>query len=316
MKNKIIGIVVLLILLIAGGLACADETNRIVAIVNNEIITYYELEKAVKNLPPTIVEKERPGEIQKQLLFQLIDQKLVELQIKRLGIQISSDEVEKTVAKIKQDQGLTGAEDFAKALTKEGLTEKEFNNKIKEQIQRFRLISREIGSKIIIPEDRVKEYYEKNKLQFQKKEGIHLAHILLTTSSTSSPEEILGQKKKAEEIWERLKKGEDFSELARKFSQDPSAAQGGDLGVFNLAELDPFLREVVSTLKQGEFSQVLQVPSGWQIIKLISIQDDKEVGFAEVRERILDHLYQEEVDLRFSQWLQQLKSRSYIQILL
>ncbi len=316
MKNKIIGIVVLLILLIAGGLACADETNRIVAIVNNEIITYYELEKAVKNLPPTIVEKERPGEIQKQLLFQLIDQKLVELQIKRLGIQISSDEVEKTVAKIKQDQGLTGAEDFAKALNKDGLTEKEFNNKIKEQIQRFRLISREIGSKIIIPEERVKEYYEKNKLQFQKKEGIHLAHILLTTSSTSSSEEILGQKKKAEEIWERLKKGEDFSELARKFSQDPSAAQGGDLGVFNLAELDPFLREVVSTLKQGEFSQVLQVPSGWQIIKLISIQDDKEVGFAEVRERILDHLYQEEVDLRFSQWLQQLKSRSYIQILL
>ncbi|MGC1404490.1 MAG: peptidylprolyl isomerase [Thermodesulfobacteriota bacterium] len=167
-----------------------------------------------------------------------------------------------------------------------------------------------------MPEDRVKEYYEKNKLQFQKKEGIHLAHILLTTSSTSSPEEILGQKKKAEEIWERLKKGEDFSELARKFSQDPSAAQGGDLGVFNLVELDPFLREVVSTLKQGEFSQVLQVPSGWQIIKLISIQDDKEVGFAEVRERILDHLYQDEVDLRFSQWLQQLKSRSYIQILL
>ncbi len=316
MKNKIIGIVVLLILLFAGGLACAEETNRIVAIVNNEIITFYELEKAIKSLPPSVVEKERPGEIQKQVLFQLVDQKLVELQIKRLGIQISSDEVEKTVAKIKQDQGLTGAEDFAKALNKEGLTEKDFNNKIKEQIQRFKLISREIGSKIIIPEARVMEYYQKNKSLFQKAEGIHLALILLTTSATSAPEEVLEQKKKAEEIWGRLKKGEDFSDLARKYSQDPSAAQGGDLGVFSLNDLDPFLREVVSTLKTGEFSQVLQSPHGWQIIKLIASQDAKEVGYEEVRERILEHLYQEEVDLRFSQWLQQLKDRSYIQILL
>jgi peptidyl-prolyl cis-trans isomerase SurA len=313
MKNKISGTVVLLILLIAGGLACAEETNRIVAIVNNEIITYYELEKAIKNLPPSVVEKERPEEVQKQLLFQLVDQKLVELQIKRLGIQISSDEVDKTVDKIKQDQGLTGAEDFAKVLKKEGLTEKEFKNKIREQIQRFKLIGREIGSKIIIPEARVMEYYQKNKSLFQKAEGIHLALILLTTSS---PEEGLEQKKKAEEIWERLKKGENFSDLARKYSQDPSAAQGGDLGVFSLNDLDPFLREVVSTLKPGEFSQVLQSPHGWQIIKLIASQDAKEVGYEEVRGQIFEHLYQEEVNLRFSQWLQQLKDRSYIQILL
>lgn len=307
---------VVLIVLGAGGSVFAAATNRIVAIVNNEIITFYELEKALKNLPPSILGKERPEEIQKQLLFQLIDQKLVGLQIKRLGIQISNEEVEKTIAKIKQDQGLTGAEDFAKALNKEGISEAEFKEKIKEQILRFRLIGREIGSKIIIPETRIQEYYQKNKSQFQKTEGIRLAQILLRASSASSPEEMSEQKKKAEEIRERLKQGENFDELARKYSQDPSAAQGGDLGTFTLNDLEPSLKEVVSTLKPGEISQVLKSPQGWQIVKVIALQGAQEVGFAEVRDRILEHLYQEEVDLRFSQWLQQLKDRSYIQILL
>lgn len=307
---------VVLIVLGAGGSVFAAATNRIVAIVNNEIITFYELEKALKNLPPSILGKERPEEIRKQLLFQLIDQKLVGLQIKRLGIQIPNEEVEKTIAKIKQDQGLTGAEDFAKALNREGISEAEFKEKIKEQILRFRLIGREIGSKIIIPEARIQEYYQKNKSQFQKTEGIRLAQILLLASSVSSPEEMSEQKKKAEEIRERLKQGENFEELARKYSQDPSAAQGGDLGTFTLNDLEPSLKEVVSTLKPGEISQVLKSPQGWQIVKVIALQGAQEVGLAEVRDRILEHLYQEEVDLRFSQWLQQLKDRSYIQILL
>ncbi len=306
----------LLILLVFVGSGRAAETNRIVAIVNNEIITFLDLEKAIKSLPPSVAERERPEEVQKQVLFQLVEQKLVELQIKRLGIQISSEEVEKTIAKIKQDQGLTGAEDFAKALSKQGLTEKEFNDKIKEQIQRYRLISREIGSKIIIPEARIQEFYQKNKAEFQKSEGVHLANILLVISSNDSPEEILGKKKKAEEIWERLKKGEDFSEIAKKYSQDPSASQGGDLGVFNLNDLDPILKNTVSTLKKGEFSKVIQSPHGWQIVKLLDIQKGGEVSFTEVRGRILDHLFEEEVNLRFDQWLQQLKERSYIQILL
>jgi len=298
------------------GMAYGEAANRIMAIVNNEIITFYELEKAIKNLPPSTQETENKEELQKQLLFQLIEQKLVDVQVKRLGIQISADEVEKTLARIKQDNGITGPDDFAAVLTKEGISEAEFRNKIKEQILRFRLISREIGSKIIIPEVRIQEYYQNNKSKFQRSEGIHLAHILLINDQNTSPEESMRQKKKAEEIWERLKGGEDFADQARKFSQDSSAAQGGDLGLFSVEELDPSLWEILSTLKAGEFSPVLQSSQGWQIIKVVEVQRAKEFSLDEVKERIQEQLFQEEVNQRFTQWLQRIKDRSYIQVFL
>ena len=104
--------------------------------------------------------------------------------------------------------------------------------------------------------------------------------------------------------------------MARKFSQDPSASQGGNLGTFVIEEIDPSLREVISSLKPGEFSPVLQSPQGWQIVKLIDFQGGKEISFDEAKEQIREQLFQEEVDKRFGEWLQKLKDRSYIQILL
>ena len=316
MGKKILRLFIGLFIVVGSGLAHAEATNRIVAIVNDEIITFYELEMAIRNFKPSVMEKGEQEEFQKQILFQMIDQKLMDIQTKRLGVQIPSEEVDKAVARLKEDQGLTSPEDFSRALLKEGLSEVEFKNKIKEQILRFKLISREIGSKIIIPENRIKEYFENNKTKFQNKEGVHLANIFLPIAEKTPPEERLKEKKKIEEIWERLKKGEDFAGLARQFSKDPSAAQGGDMGIFAFEEIDPSLREVISSLKPGEFSPVIQSPNGWQIVKLISIKGAKETSFDEVKNRIQEQLFQEEVDKRFSQWLQKLKDRSYIQVLL
>ncbi len=316
MKKGNLLCVFMMLIVISSGLAFAEATNRIVAIVNNDIITYYELEKVMKTLIPEGQEGRGKEVIQKQILFQLIDHKLVDLQVKRLGIQVFSDEVQKAIDRIKQDQGVNGPEAFKAALSKQGLTEDEFRDKIKEQILRFKLISREIGSKIIIPFSRIQDYYQKNKSEFQRTEGIHLAHIMLKTEAGASSEDLIKQKEKAQEIWERLKKGEDFADLARTFSQDSSAAQGGDIGTFKLDEIDPSLREAIAHLNTGDISPVIQSPQGFQIVKLIALQGAKEFTLDEVKDRIHEQLFQVEVDQRFAQWLQQLKDRSYIQVLL
>lgn len=316
MKKIIIQLLLLSFLLLPGRLAYAQATNRIVAIVNDEIITFHELEKAKKNFRLPVQGKEGQEEFEKQVLFQLIDQKLVDMQIKRLGIQIAPEEVDRAVARVKEERGFTNPEDFSKVLLREGLSEAEFKNKIKEQILRYRLISREIGSKIIIPEDQVREYYQKNKSKFQRTEGVQLALIFLPVSEKAPPEESLSQKKKIDEIHDRLIKGQDFAELARKFSQDPSAPQGGNLGMFVMEDLDPSLREVISSMKVGEFSSVLKSQQGWQIVKLVDLVGAKEFSFEDAKERIREELFQEEVDKRFGEWLQKLKDRSYIQILL
>jgi peptidyl-prolyl cis-trans isomerase SurA len=224
--------------------------------------------------------------------------------------------VEKAIARIKEEQGLNSPEEFARVLLQEGLSESEFRKKIKEQILRFRLISREIGSKIIITENQVRDYYEKNKTKFERTEGVQLAHIFLPVSENAPPEEWEREKKKIGEIQDRLLKGENFSDLARKFSKDSSASQGGNLGLFGWEEIDPPLRKVISALKPGEFSTVLKSEKGWQIVKLIDFKGAKVIGYQEAKDRIQEQLFQEEVDKRFSQWLQKIKDRSYIQVLL
>jgi len=316
MKRKIFLAFILLVILGGTDWGLAEMTNRIVAIVNNDIITAYELEKMFRTVQPSEVERGNPEEIKKQLLFQMIDQKLVEFQVKRLGIQISSEEVDKTVERIRNEQGFKSQEDFAAALSKGGMTEAELKAKIKEQLQRLRLMTREIGNKIVVSDEKIKDYFEKNKTSFQKMEGVHLAQIVFPVSANASPQEYLTQKLKAEEIWERLKKGENFAEMAQKYSQGPTAAQGGDLGVFSWDEIDPSLREVISPLKQGEFSKVLPFSQGWQIVQVIAVQENKEVTLESVRTQIYDKLFREEVELRFGQWLKQLKDRSYIQVML
>jgi peptidyl-prolyl cis-trans isomerase SurA len=306
----------ILLVLIAGGPVYAQAANRIVAIVNNEIITYHELEKALRNLPPADREKDNREALEKQVLLQMIDQKIVDIQVKKLGIRVPPEEVNSALTRVKEEQGAVRPEDFSALLAREGLTEEEFRNKIKEQILRFRLISREIGSKIIIPEERVKEFYEKNKQKFLRNEGVHLAQILLALSENASEAETAGQKKKADDLYDRLQKGEDFAQLARKYSQDPTAAQGGDLGVFKPEEIDPTLREIIAGLEPGGVSPVLKSSQGFQIVKLVDRQQAKEFTFEEVKERIEEQLFQEEINVRFGQWLQQIKDRSYIQILL
>ena len=305
-----------LLILFWGTLVQGGVDNRIVAIVNNDIITFYELEKTMKGVAPPNIDTSNRAEMQKQLLLQMIDHKLVDLQVKKLGLQVLAEEVDRTIARIKQEQGLENQEQFAATLAKQGLTEKDLKEKIKEQILRYKLMSREIGSKIIISQERIKDYYQKNKSEFQRMEGIHLAHIILRVDPNGPSEELAQKKQLAQEILDRLKRGENFSDLAKTYSQDASAAQGGDLGLFKLNEIDSSLKEVIAQLKPGEVSPVIQSPQGLQIVKLVSRNEAKEFTFEEVKDRIQEQLFQMEVDQRFAQYLQQLKDRSYIQVLL
>jgi peptidyl-prolyl cis-trans isomerase SurA len=293
----------------------AEVANRIVAIVNNEIITAHELDKFMKIHPPSEQAKGNQEEVQKQILFQLIDQKLTEEQVKRLGIQISKDDLDKALSRLRAEQGLTNPEHFSAALARGGLTEADLRKRLMEQLQRVRLMSREIGSRIVVPEQKLKEYFENNKTKFQRKEGVRLGEIILLYPEKASQGERDKLKEKAQGIWDRLKKGENFPELARMFSQGFSAAQGGDMGLFGWKELDPTLRETISKMKPGEFSQVLPYPQGWQIIKVIAIQDNRPVTLEDVKDEIHEKLFQEEAERRFDQWVKQLRNKAIIQVM-
>jgi peptidyl-prolyl cis-trans isomerase SurA len=290
----------------------AEVTNRIVAVVNNEIITWMELEKKMLQLLP-------PGkpvnnaEIQNQVLFQMIDQKLLEAQIRKLNLQVGKEEIDKAILRIQDEQGIKSPQEFAAALARGGITEEELRVRLKDQILRFRLISREIGSKIIFSEDQISAYYQKNKSKFESAERLHLAQITVSNSDYPNPE---AAKAKIEEIAALLRQGEPFAALAQKFSRDPSAAQGGDLGFFLVDEIDPLLMPVLSPLKPGETCPVQSTPEGWRIVKLLSRETTKAASPEETREKIQEMVYQAEIEARAEQWILKLRERSSIQILL
>lgn len=290
----------------------AEVTNRIVAVVNNEIITWMELEKKMGQLlpPGTPVNN---AEIQKQVLFQMIDQKLLEAQIRKLNLQVGKEEIDKAILRIQDEQGIKSPQELAAALTRGGITEEELRTRLKDQILRFRLISREIGSKIVFSEDQISAYYQKNKSKFEPAERLHLAQITVLNSDYPNPE---AAKAKIEEIAALLRQGEPFAALAKKFSRDPSAAQGGDLGIFLVDEIDPLLMPVLSPLKPGETCPVQSTPEGWRIVKLISRETTKAASPAETREKIQEMVYQAEIEARAEQWILKLRERSSIQILL
>jgi len=290
----------------------AEVTNRIVAVVNTDIITWLELEKKMRELLPPGTPPNNP-EIQKQVLFQLIDEKLLGTQIRKLNLQVGKEEIDQALSRIQQDQGLKSPEAFAAALAREGISEEMLRARLKDQILRFRLISREIGSKLIFSEEQINAYYQKNKSKFEAAERLHLAQITVLNSDHPSPE---AAKAQIEEISVLLRQGEPFDLLAKKFSRDPSASQGGDLGFFSLEEIDPLLMQALSPLKPGETSPVESLPEGWRVVKLISRETTKTVSPKEAREKVQEMLYQEEVESRAGQWLLKLRERSSIQILL
>jgi peptidyl-prolyl cis-trans isomerase SurA len=290
----------------------AEVVNRIVAVVNNEIITWVELEKKMGQLLPPGTPPQGP-EIQKQVLFQLIDEKLLGAQIRKLNLQVGKEEIDKAISRIRNDQGLNNDEAFAAVLAREGMKEEDLRARLKDQILRFRLISREIGSKVIFSRDQIDAYYLKNRSKFEQGERLQLAQITILNSDYPSPE---AAKARIEEIAALLRQGEPFDSLARKFSKDPSAAQGGDLGFFPLTEIDPSLAEALAPLKPGETTPVLSLPEGWRLVQVVKREITKSAGLEEVRDQIQEMLYQEEVESRAGQWLLKLRERSSIQILL
>jgi peptidyl-prolyl cis-trans isomerase SurA len=311
-KGLVWGGLLLVALVGTAGMVRAEVANRIVAIVNNEIITWRELEGASKGTVPPGVDFRNP-EVQKQVLFQLIDQKLLEIQSKKLGLQVSKEEVAAALTRIRQDQGLAREEDFTAALAKQGISEEELRSRIHDQIIRYRLVSREVGSKIIFSEERIREYYQNNPEKFAGGERVRLAQIVIAGPAGAGPEAARAQ---IEAFKARLDQGEDFLQLAKIAAQEPGGAQSGELGLFEIEEIDPTLKETVAALQPGQIGPLQPFEQGWRIVKLLAQEKTERLTLDQARGKIQEQIYQEEMEGRYKQWLQKLRERSSIQILL
>ena len=296
---------------------CAETTNKVVAIVNDEVITLHELNERIRRLTGSdpndlkIQDEKRFLETQRKVLNIMIEDKIAGEKIKEMGINVTPREVDRAIENLKRLNTLSD-DQFQAWVKRQGLSYKEYRERIKSQLEKVRIINIEVRSKIIIREEQVEEYYEQSKDKFRAEGSVRLAAIVLKAQGPPSPQgrsDLLYQK--AKEILSKIRQGEDFRELARQHSQVPGAKDGGDIGVFKTSQLDPDLRKALEKMSPGDVSEPIIRPGGVQIIKLIEKDKGREKSFSEVKLVILDLLYRKEIEKRYSSWIKELKERTY-----
>ncbi|HEY4950135.1 MAG TPA: peptidylprolyl isomerase [Candidatus Acidoferrales bacterium] len=296
--------------------------EEIIARVNNDVITMSDYQKAEEQLREEVAHdcqgcpQEKLfaefKEQQKDLLRGLIDQSLMVQRAKDMGISVESDVI-KRLDDVRKQNGLASLEDLEKAVEGSGLAWEDYKTTIRNGLLTQEVVRREVGSHINIGNDEVKKYYDAHPQEFTRPEQVMLSEIFLSTEG-KSPEEIESVQKKAEDLRNRVMKGDDFNEIAKRYSEGSTAKDGGDLGTFKQSELAPQLEEVVFKMEKGQITDVIQTKTGFEVLK---VENHYQAGLqpqAKVENEIMNRLYMQKMQPQMRDYLGTLRTESYVMV--
>ena len=303
----------------------AEVVDKVVAVINDEVITLSELEDETNSIFKSIT-KENPGApvaeaLQKAreiALNGMIEQHLIQQKAKKYNVSVTDEDVTAAYEKMRTGMSLT-PEEFKHKLEISGLTEESYRSKLKAQILQSRLLSFDVRSKIIVTDEMILDYYDKNYTSRVDKGSYYLLQIGLSWPKTDDTEKLASAKRETrdriERVYKLAKNGQDFKSLAEKFSDLPSASDGGDIGTFTLDEMARSMRDAVGTLKPGEISEIVETPSGYQFFKLLSGEKNAIVvtaSYESVKEEIRQKIFEEKLKAAYGEWVKKLKEEAYI----
>jgi peptidyl-prolyl cis-trans isomerase SurA len=250
-----------------------QPADRIVAVVNDEVITLVELRA---RLDMAVGQLRRQGTalpprdvLERQMLERLVMDKIQLQYARQSGLRVEDAQLEQALQRIAGSNKMTMAQ-FRDAIKKDGIEFGKFREDIREEMTIARVREREVENKILISEGEIDNYLSGDAGKGPADEEYEVAHILLRSPESASPEQIQKLKAKADEVFGRLGKGEDFSQLAAAYSDAPDGLQGGSLGMRPLDRLPGIFSEVVAKLKVGEVAPILRSANGFHIVKLVA----------------------------------------------
>ena len=279
--------------------------DRIVAVVNDNIITESTLNAAIASRTGGLKEGESPIEVDVNtksfILDTLIEKQLMKQTADKEGIDVSEIEIDKAIEDIQSRSGLT-QDELLVELAKTGLTYKQYRSQLKEDIRQSKFMGRKFRSGINITETDLREFYTQNISQFQKSSTYRISIILLKNN------------KKTKTIMDKLNSGEDFAMLATKHSTGAGKEEGGDLGYFELTELDSSLKSAIEGMKVGEVRGPITSKDGVRIIKLTDIGDGEATSLEDVASTVKDMLYKAILKEKYNHWLNKIKGTAHIEV--
>ena len=310
--------------LIGGVPAGGDEiVERIVAVVNDDIITYLEVQKELSPYEAQIKAVGYDPEKEQQMLYRvrsdvvekLVDQKILDQEIKRYKITVSDQDIDNDIERIKESKLWTD-EDFRKALEYEGMTIESYREKLKEQALRARLLNTVVRANIVITDEDIASYYASNIEKYQGELKYHLRNIIMRALEDAGTEGKRSVLEKMENIKAALENGASFESLARQYSESVLAKNGGDLGILRYKDFSAQLKQALEGLSIGQHTGVLDTDQGFQIFYIENILTENEILLEEAYSEIESTLYKELSEKAFTDWLNTLRETSHIKIIL
>jgi len=326
-------------------LASGQVVEEIIARVNNQIITRSEFERSKDQLKDEVKQQDSKdpdksyAEREKDILRDLIDQQLLLDKGKDLGI-TGDTELIKKLDQMRKDMKLDSLEALEKEATKQGVSWEDFKQNMRNQIITQKVIGGEVGSKLATTKDEEQKFYDEHKSEMEQPEYIRLSEILVapkpgTASITPAPDPsaapppvappveeaakqaadaaaLTAAEAKADDLLKQIQAGANFEDIAKKYSDGPSAADGGALGMFKRGQLAKQLEDETFAMKAGEVTKVTQTKQGYVILKVVDHQQAGIPPMKDVLDKIQGAIYYEKLQPALRVYLTKLREDAYI----
>jgi len=247
------------------------QLDRVVAVVDREVITYGELQDRIKIIVGQLEKQGAPHPpkdvLDKQVLERLISDRLQLQLAAQTGLRVDDSQLDKTVERI-AEQNKMKVREFRDALERDGISFQKFREDIRNEILLARLREREVDNRINVTEAEVDNLLTTQASRQDVPDEFDISHILVRTPEEISPEELQKRRSKAEQALKMLQTGEDFSQVSARFSDTSNALEGGKIGWKSATQIPALFADALSPLKPGEVTPILRSPNGFHILKL------------------------------------------------
>jgi len=297
-----------------------EVIEEIIAQVNDRIIVLSEYRTSLNALRQDLTQQQLPAaefetqfrERSKDILRELIDQQLLAQKASELGIDVEG-QVIRRLDEIRQQMNLPSMEALEQAANTQGLNYEDFKQNLRDNFLTQQVINREVGSRVLVAPSEISAYYEEHKQELERKDGFSIQLILVSTDGKPE-EELPALRQKAEEALEKVRKGENFADLARQYSDDATKENGGNAGFFEKGMMAPEIESVVDGLERNGISDIIQTRFGHMIVKLLERSAAGIPPMSEVEGRIHEQLYLQKVQPALRVYLTTLRQESFISV--
>ncbi len=303
--------------------AWAKVVERIVAVVNQEIVLLSELNERVRpmrrqleKIKDKTMREQRTDELRRQMLNMMIDEKLIAQQAKKLKLSVEDKDLERAVADVMTKNNLTRKE-LEEALAQEGKSITAYKQQIlRPQLLRMRVLNVMVRSRVSVTGDEIKALYQQNLRALGVETKVRARHIFVAVPEGVSRSEVAGIKARATALLRRVKKPDaDFAEVAKEKSEDPVTREdGGDLRYFGRGTLPSNIEDVVFAMKKGEIKGPLRTERGFHVIKLEDRKESSARSFDEVKGQLRNTIYSQKMEKATKAWLGELRKKAHIDL--